>query len=143
MRRTAILLVIGLILIGASPVRAQSIYHAENAPCDIRWKAAYYQDGDTHPVRRIIRCAVRLWPVPGGVKKAFSVARCESGFRPDAYYAGNAGVFQQRTKYWKGRVRTYLRRWWPSNVSPFNGRANVILSVRMANRYGWNAWACA
>ena len=68
-----------------------------------------------------------------------SVARCESGFRPRAYSGGNAGVFQQRVVYWRGRARRFGFRGW----SVYNGRANVIVSIRMAHTTGWGDWSCA
>lgn len=100
--------------------------------CDYRW-----QDGPRQ-VKKVIRCAARRWRVPGGPRKALSVARCESGFRPGAYASGNAGVFQQALEYWPGRARHYG---FPG-VSAYNGRANVIVSVRMAHASGWSAWSC-
>jgi hypothetical protein len=102
--------------------------------CDHPWR-----DGKRQ-VKRLIRCAARRWRVAGGPSKALSVAACESGFNPKAYNpAGYAGVFQQATKYWRGRARDYgFPRW-----SAFNGRANVIVSIRMAHEKGWGAWGCA
>lgn len=101
--------------------------------CDIDWR-----QGDRQ-VRRLIRCAAERWRVPGGPSKAIAVARCESGFDPRAHANGNAGVFQHRTTYWPGRART----WGFPGASVYNGRANVIVSVRMAARFGWDAWSCA
>ena len=51
--------------------------------CAIDWRR-----GDA-AVRRLIRCAEQRWSVPGGTAKAIDVARCESGFEPDAYSSGN------------------------------------------------------
>ncbi|MBI3647224.1 MAG: hypothetical protein HY240_00440 [Actinobacteria bacterium] len=102
--------------------------------CDYRWK-----DGPRQ-VKRLIRCAAHRWPVSGGPDKAVSVARCESRFRPKAYNAaGYAGVFQQSTYYWPKRSRKFGFPKW----SAFNGRANIIVSIRMAHRHGWGAWSCA
>jgi hypothetical protein len=100
--------------------------------CDYRWRAG------THQVRQLIRCAAERWPVPGGPAKALSVARCESGFDPRAYASGNAGVYQQRVAYWAGRAS----QWGFPGASVYNGRANIIVSVRMAHASGWDAWAC-
>jgi hypothetical protein len=100
--------------------------------CDYRWRDS------THQIKRLIRCAARRWSVPGGPAKALSVARCESNFDPGAYGSGNAGVFQQAVPYWPGRARAYG---FPS-VSVYNGRANVIVSIRMAHAGGWGAWSC-
>ena len=101
--------------------------------CDYRWRDRTYQ------VKQLIRCAARRWTVPGGPGEALSVARCESGFDPRAYGSGNAGVFQQRVVYWRGRART----WGFPGASVYNGRANIIVSIRMAHAGGWDAWACA
>jgi hypothetical protein len=101
--------------------------------CDYRWRSGPRQ------VRRLIRCAARRWTVSGGPPKAVSVARCESNFRPRAYSDGNAGVFQQRVRYWRSRARTYGF----AGASVYNGRANVIVSVRMAHAQGWGGWSCA
>ncbi len=100
--------------------------------CRIDWR-----DG-TLEVKRLIRCATRKWRVPGGAPKALAVARCESGFDPGAYGSGNAGVFQQAVPYWSGRAKEYGFPGW----SVYNGRANVIVSIRMAHRSGWDAWTC-
>lgn len=101
--------------------------------CDYRWRESTYQ------VKQLIRCAARRWTVPGGPDKAVQVARCESHLDPDAYGSGNAGVFQQRLVYWPARARAYG---FPG-ASAYNGRANVIVSVRMAHAAGWDAWSCA
>lgn len=96
-------------------------------------------------VRRIIRCAVRRWDVPGGAAEAIRIWTCESGLWPWAYGYGNAGVTQQRLRYWAGRADHYLRRDWGfgPNPSPYNARANVIVGSRMAHESGWGAWSCA
>lgn len=101
--------------------------------CDISWTK-----GDRY-VKKLIRCAARRWPVPGGPDKALDVARCESGFEPDAYGNGNGGVYQQRLTYWPDRAR----RWGFRGYRVYNGRANVIVSVRMAHAVGWSPWSCA
>jgi hypothetical protein len=102
--------------------------------CDYDWKRSTYQ------LKRLIRCAARRWEVNGGPDKAVSVARCESRFDPDAYNPGGyAGVYQQATRYWPSRATTYGFR----DYSVYNGRANVMVSVRMAHRGGWGPWSCA
>jgi len=101
--------------------------------CAIDWRR-----GDP-AVRRLIRCAEERWSVPGGAAKAVQVATCESGLEPDAYASGNAGVYQHATRYWPGRAQTWGFRGW----SVYNGRANVIVTLRMVHRVGWDAWSCA
>jgi hypothetical protein len=101
--------------------------------CDYDWQRSTYQ------LKRLIRCAARRWDVAGGPDKAVRVARCESRFDPEAYNPGGyAGVYQQATRYWPPRARTYGFR----DYSVYNGRANIIVSVRMAHRGGWGPWAC-
>jgi hypothetical protein len=116
----------------ASAATRRSSIHS--TVCDIPW-----QNGPRQ-VRHLIRCSARRWHVSGGPDKAVRVARCESLFRPKAYNpAGYAGVFQQSTHYWRRRAKAFgFPRW-----SVYNGRANVIVSVRMAHRWGWGGWSCA
>ena len=115
----------------ASPVLRTSV---STTLCDFQWRRGRRQ------LSRLIRCSARHWPVVGGPDKAVFVARCESSLDPKAYNAeGYAGVFQQATRYWPGRSVDFgFPRW-----SVFNGRANVMVSIRMAHRYGWGAWSCA
>ena len=94
-------------------------------------------------MRRLIRCAAHRWPVPGGGYKAIAVADCESNLGPTALSDSGsyAGLFQQSTLYWPSRARTFGQ----NDRSVFNGRANVIVSIRMAHAArSWGAWAgCA
>ena len=71
--------------------------------------------------------------------KAIEVARCESGLRPRAYNPnGYARLFQQSTRHRPGRADAFG----VPDRSVFNGRANIIVSVRMATSMGWwSAWA--
>ena len=102
--------------------------------CSYDWSKGTWQ------LRQLVKCAARHWHVAGGPHKAVSVAKCESRLNPKAYNPGGyAGVFQQSTHYWPGRARAYgFRRW-----SVYNGRANIIVSVRMAHSEGWGPWSCA
>jgi hypothetical protein len=101
--------------------------------CDFQWRDSTFQ------LKQLIRCAARRWMVPGGPDKAISVARCESHLDPAAYGSGNAGLFQQAVVYWPARARGFGF----AGASPFNGRANAIVSIRMAHASGWAAWSCA
>lgn len=102
--------------------------------CDFDWKASKRE------VKQLIRCAARHWRSPGGANKALDVARCESGFRTDAYNpSGYAGVYQQAVRYWPDRAD----KWGFPHRSAYNGRANIIVSIRMANSAdGWHIWSC-
>lgn len=104
----------------------------------------------------LIRCAIaEFGPVPGGLPEALRIAHCESGDHlwPWSLYYGSAGVFQQNTRYWQDRVDSFLRKRWFTNAEwkrlhlipsgAYNPRANVIVSVRMANAGGWGPWSCA
>ncbi len=84
--------------------------------------------------------------------KGFSFARAnciaerESGYRYNAYnsYSGASGIFQHLRRYWDGRVATYGPRSGPLEInhpaSPFNGRANIIVSGAMMARGMWGHW---
>jgi hypothetical protein len=67
------------------------------------------------------------------------VADCESNLNPRAYSSsGYAGLFQQSTRYWQVRAD----QWGQDDRSVFDGRANIIVSIRMAHASGsWSPWA--
>jgi hypothetical protein len=133
-RRAVLAATLALSVFLATPAGvASASTRVKASVCDYRWRVGHRQ------VKRLIRCAAHRWRVPGGPRKALSVARCESGFDPGAYGNGNAGVFQQNLAYWPARARAFGFPGW----SAFNGRASVIVSVRMAHRGGWGPWSCA
>jgi len=105
--------------------------------CDYDW-----QTGTWH-IKQLIRCAAHRWPVPGGAYKAIAVADCESDLNPRALSSSGsyAGLFQQSTRYWPSRSRTFGQ----GDRSVYNGRANIIVSIRMAHgARSWGDWAgCA
>jgi hypothetical protein len=117
--------------------------HHKSGPCAIHWQRPYYEHHDIRPVKRLIRCAVRHWPVIGGVRKALDVARCESGYRPDADGGSSEGVYQHVNTYWPGRAERFLRDRWHIGHSIWNARAQVIVTVRMVRSGGWSPWSCA
>lgn len=91
-------------------------------------------------VKETIRCAAHRWEVNGGARKALRVADCESGFNPDARGNGYAGVYQHVKTAWPDRAATFGFK----GASVFNGRANSIVSIRMAHAGGWGPWkGCA
>jgi hypothetical protein len=101
--------------------------------CRIDWR-----DGTWH-VKKLIRCAVHRWNVPGGADKALAIADRESNFRPRAYnsYSGASGIYQHLRRYWPGRASTYGFAGW----SAFNGRANIMVTIRMVHGLGsWQPW---
>lgn len=101
-----------------------------------------YMKGNTQPIKKMLACAVKLWPVRGGLDKALEVVDCESSFNPYTEHKGHLGLFQHAEKYW-------LERWWRWGLdmgvprNPMNAWSNIIVSVRIINRYGWSAWSCA
>lgn len=101
--------------------------------CRIDWR-----DGTWH-VKKLIRCAVHRWDVPGGARKALYIANRESNFRPRAYnaYSGASGIYQHLRRYWPGRATTFGFHGW----SAFNARANIMVAIRMVHRLGsWQPW---
>jgi hypothetical protein len=104
--------------------------------CDFDWR-----EGPWH-IKQLIRCAAFRWDSPGSPRHAVEVARCESELRPRAYNPnGYAGLYQQATRHWPDRAE----QWGQHGRSVFNGRANIIVSIRMAAAAGsWSAWGgCA
>ncbi len=99
--------------------------------CPIDWRDGAYQ------VKQLIRCAAQYYDV--SVERALYVAKRESGFDPDAYNTWSCakGVFQHLCKYWPDRAYDYGFRDW----SAFNGRANIIVTMKMVRRYGWEPWS--
>lgn len=95
-------------------------------------------------VRLEIRCAVKRWPVPGGVTEALRIARRESGLN---WYAQNptssaAGVFQFVDGTWSStryRLAEFAQRQ-ELDPSVLNARSNVILAIRSAHGAGWGPW---
>ena len=104
--------------------------------CSFDWREGTWQ------LKQLIKCAARRWDSPGTPGKAIEVARCESNLNPEARNPnGYGGLYQQAVSYWPDRAD----RWGQPDRSVYNGRANVIVSVRMAAASGsWSAWAgCA
>ena len=126
-----------------NPFQAQ----ADEGPCAIPWRVAYYQQGRTAPLRKLVRCAERHWDAPGGARKALSVVACESGFRPDAYNPaglGYGGLMQHSLRYWPARAENLLPKRWDISRSWRSARANIIVGIKIAHSQGWGPWAgCA
>jgi soluble lytic murein transglycosylase-like protein len=98
--------------------------------CDIPWREGVTQ------VKRLIRCAANHWGV--SVAKALDIAERESHFHPKAYnhYSCAKGIYQHICTYWPGRAFKFGFK----GRSAFNGRANIIVSMKMASRAGWGPW---
>lgn len=131
--------------IGASTASANASWRRQ----EIRYQSLRRGSWTGPEVRKTIRAAVARWHVSGGVRKAFSVVRCESGFNENAFNPsgcngyGCGGVFQQHLGYWRDRQRAYNSRRWHLADAWHNARANIVVSVRMIHSQGWGGWSCA
>jgi hypothetical protein len=143
---------IAALLIGGTATGLPANQPATDHRTEWRQRECRYARWDGRPghspeeVRQLIVCAVAKWPVSGGVPKALSVAACESGLNERASNGGRyLGVYQHSARYWPSRVRTFAPQQWDKPLAPsaFNGRANVVVSIRMASSGGWGPWSCA
>jgi hypothetical protein len=126
--------------IGSREAGAASVSHAasergsrDERPrkvCQVDWR-----DGRKH-VKALIRCAARHFHV--SVRTALYVADRESRFQPRAFNAGSCakGIYQHLCHYWPERAHDFGFRGW----SAFNGRANIMVTMKMVRRYGWEPW---
>ena len=136
-RRFPAALVVSIVLLSV-PAASSAAFESgsyERVPrklCPIDWRQGRFQ------VKKLIRCAEARWAVPGGASKALSIANRESNFRPTAYnsYSGAAGIYQHLRRYWPGRATDYGFK----GRSAFNGRANIMVTMRMVHRGGWHPW---
>lgn len=140
MKRTlvAVLVVVGSL----ATTQAADAHHKVRDP-QKQCRTSEGNGWSTKDVKQAIRCAAARWHVPGGYRKLFSVARCESGFNPRARYTDHGGVFQHVFRYWPARFRHWRVRGWRMHSSIWNARSNVIVSVRMIHVGGYSPWACA
>lgn len=113
--------------------------HHRDGPCDV-----HRRDGETvrQHSKRLIRCAVERWSVPGGAEKAICIADAESGLDPGTKSAGGdyLGLFQHRARVWPERYRAWTREAWELDESALSGRTNSIVTARIVNAEGWGAW---
>jgi hypothetical protein len=124
------------VALAAPATTAGAVEEVPRRICAYDWR-----EGTWH-LKQLIKCAARRWDSPGAPDKAIAVARCESNLQPKAYNPnGYAGLYQQATAYWPDRAD----RWGQPDRSVFSGRANIIVSIRMAASLGsWSAWGgCA
>lgn len=101
--------------------------------CPIDWRRSSWH------VQRLIKCAAAHWEVPGGEQMALAIAWRESRFQHDAYNSssGAAGIYQHLLKYWPDRAYEFGF----ATRSPFDARANIIVTMKMVKRYGWWPWS--
>ena len=122
-----------------APASTAAAHEAKIVPvrlCNYDWRAGTWQ------IKQLTKCAASRWDNPGTPDQAIAVADCESNLNPRAHHSsGYASLFQQSTLYWPGRAN----QWGQDDRSVFNGRANIIVSIRMAHASGsWSQWAgCA
>lgn len=88
-------------------------------------------------VKALIKCAAPRLGV--STSTALAVAWRESHYQPGARNpsSGTCGVFQHMPRYWPERVRHF---YWGHDPSCFNGRTNVLVSLRMVRAGGWGPW---
>lgn len=118
---------------------------------DLRWNGDRWHDCQVRPahdmtrkVKRIIRCAVDHYPT--SLRTAMYVASRESGFTPGAHNSCCHGVYQQHEDFWPGRVAAYNRahrNGLDVSTSVYDARANVMVSIWQASKFGWGAWSTA
>lgn len=151
MRATLVSLALAAsLLIGAAPSHAtvtrsldgRYVGHRKVPSCVFR-----YLDSDPSfskdEVRSTIRCAVKRWPVPGGVDFALYIARRESGLNWDADnpYSSASGVYQFVDGTWSSQLsrRADMIEHQHLSTSVWNARSNVLLAIRLA--HGCQCWA--
>ena len=128
--------------VAASAVLALSLpasAHHREGPCDV-----HRRDDETvqQHSKRVIRCAVKRWSVPGGAEKAICIADAESELNPEARSADGVylGLFQHPAKEWPDRYREWTRESWELDETALSGRTNAIVTARIVNAEGWGAW---
>jgi hypothetical protein len=98
--------------------------------CPIDWRQS------TWHLKQLIKCAASHHGVSR--EKALYVAWRESRYRPSAYnpHGPAAGIYQHLLKYWPERAEDFGFK----DSSPYNARANIMVTMRMVRRYGWSPW---
>ncbi len=83
--------------------------------------------------------AARFFPAEE-VDNAVEVARCESGFNPNAYNPyGYGGLFQHHEDYWADRAEQSGY----AGASIFDAEANTAAAAWLWGVRGWAPWGCA
>lgn len=152
-RATYAALVLGLCLLGSTQLKARAAHqttdHRQIASWrrhECRFARADGRGGFVRwEVKTTIRCAVRKWPVPGGVEGAFCIATKESGIaakRDVNASSGAAGTFQISPDTFRifAIHHEALFERWRLRVSVNNDRTNVVTGVKIAHEAGWSSW---
>lgn len=113
----------------------------------------------TTRMKALVRCAFTWAGIGGEIPMALAIVDRESGFIPWAANPwtaaacrpwsgsvfGSCGLAQHLARYWPTRVRSHLKAWWfPKTfpeVSPYNERANALVTALMVRSGGWGPWA--
>jgi hypothetical protein len=95
---------------------------------------------------KTVRCAAVKFQPEGGMAKALSVWRCESGWgteppHSDAYH----GPFQYLYSTYDSQQDSMpnVVRWYDLSASVHDMRSNMLTAVAWAARHGWGPWSCA
>lgn len=143
MRKAIVIGTAALVCAVQAPSAQATTVKDPSVQCRYR-RGGHWSDQD---VKAAIRCAVDRWPVSGGVRKALSVARCESGFNEHDRNptSSAAGVYQFLSGTWRAVKQHYRRVKWRYRLSGRveNARSNVLLAIRYAHAGGWGPWSCA
>jgi soluble lytic murein transglycosylase-like protein len=117
-----------------APPRVAERAILQDAPsvlCPIDWRKG------TGHIKRLIRCAASHYGIDED--EALYIAWRESRYQPAAYNEEGdaAGIYQHKVKYWSGRAVEFGSPDW----SVFDARANILVTMRMVRRYGWEPWS--
>jgi soluble lytic murein transglycosylase-like protein len=99
--------------------------------CPIDWRQS------TQHLKKLIRCAASHYGVDED--EALYIAWRESRYQPYAYNEEGeaAGIYQHLLKYWPERSVEFGAADW----SVFDARANILVTMQMVRRYGWEPWS--
>ena len=99
--------------------------------CPIDWQRS------TWHLKQLIRCAASHYGIDED--DALYIAWRESRYQPTAYNEEGeaAGIYQHLLKYWPERAVDFGSADW----SVFDARANILVTMRMVRRYGWEPWS--
>lgn len=100
------------------------------------------RDGWTvYEVKHTIRCAVKRWPVPGGLDRAMYIADRESNFQQFATNpSGCRGIYQWADGTWSSVLDDFPRLYALLDHNVYNARSNVMYAIRYGNLRGWGPW---
>jgi hypothetical protein len=127
---TAVIMSFPVTTTSEATVQRDQLHVVSTRICPIDWRQSAWH------VKQLIRCAASHHGV--SVDTALYVAWRESRYRPSAYNAAGeaAGIYQHLLKYWPDRAADYGFEEW----SVFNARANIMVTMRMVEEYGWAPW---